>query len=129
MSAPKLFFDESYTYFNNWYKFLNEQADAEAMAQTAAEDQARAEAEAQRKEQEIMIVRQNMAPVMAEFGTMLVQARDAGDSGGQIADVHIRDIAAIMSDLANQEIGIEDFLGDISDELGQTGKDLQKEMS
>jgi hypothetical protein len=129
MSTPKLFYDESYTYFNNWYKFLNEQADAEAMAQTAAEDQARAEAEAQRKEQEIMIVRQNMAPVMAEFGTMLVQARDAGDSGGQIADVHIRDIAAIMSDLANQEIGIEDFLGDISDELGQTGKDLQKEMS
>lgn len=129
MSTPKLFYDESYTYFNNWYKFLNEQADAAAMAQTAAEDQARAEAEAQRKEQEIMIVRQNMAPVMAEFGTMLVQARDAGDSGGQIADVHIRDIAAIMSDLANQEIGIEDFLGDISDELGQTGKDLQKEMS
>jgi len=129
MSAPKLFYDESYTYFNNWYKFLNEQTDAAALAQTAAEDQARAEAEAQRKEQEIMIVRQNMAPVMAEFGTMLVQARDAGASGGQIADVHIRDIAGIMSDLANQEIGIEDFLGDLSDELGQTGKDLQKEMS
>ena len=87
------------------------------------------EQDIERKEQEIMIVRQNMGPSMAEFGTMLVQARDAGDSGGQIADVHIRDIAAIMSDLANQEIGIEDFLGSISDELGQTGQDIQKQLS
>jgi len=129
MSTPKLFYDESYVYFNNWYKFLNEQADAAAMAQTAAEDQARAQAEAERKEQEIMAVRQNAGPALAEFATMLVQARDAGDSGGQVADVHIRDIAAIMSDLANQEIGIEDFLGGINDELGQTGQDIQKELS
>ena len=129
MSAPKLFYDESYIYFNNWYKFLNEQNEAGAMAQQAAEDQARAQAEAERKEQEIMAVRQNAGPALAEFATMLVQARDAGDSGGQVADVHIRDIAAIMSDLANQEINIEEFLGGINDELGQTGQDIQKELS
>ena len=51
---------------------------------------------------------------------------DGGDKGSEQADLHIRDMGSIMSDLAHREEGVEEFLKDINDELQQTGKSLQK---
>jgi hypothetical protein len=125
----KLFYEESYSFFNDWQKFLNEQAEVASMLQQAAADQERAEAEAQQKEQEIMAVRQSAGPIFAEFATMLLQlGQNGGERGSQRADIHIRDMAEIMSKFAGQDIGVEEFLEDINNELIQTGQSLQRVM-
>jgi hypothetical protein len=64
--SSKSFYNESYNYFDNWYRFLNEQNETAAMLQQAAVDQERAEQEAQQKEQEIMAVRQTAGPIFAD---------------------------------------------------------------
>ena len=124
--SSKRYYNESYTYHDNWCNFLNEQNDAAMMQQSAAADQERAAAEAQQKEQEIMAVRQSAGPAFAEFATMLLQLGQSGGSGAQRANVHIRDMSMYMHKFANQEIGVEDFLKHLNDELGQTGQSLQK---
>ena len=125
--SSKRYYDESYNYFENWYGFLNEQEEAAGLAQQAAAEQERAEMEAKQREQKIMAIRQNAGPAFAEFATLLLQlGEDGGDKGSEQADLHIRDMGSIMSDLAHREIGVEEFLKDINDELQQTGKSLQK---
>jgi len=124
--SSKRYYDESYDYFENWYDFLNEQNEVAAMAQQAAADQARAEQEAAQREQQIMAIRQNAGPAFAEFVTMLLQLGEGGgEKGAQKADTHIRDMALYMSKFANQEMGVEDFLKNINNELQQAGKSLQ----
>jgi len=125
--SSKRYYDESYNYFENWYGFLNEQEEAAGLAQQAAAEQERAEMEAKQREQKIMAIRQNAGPAFAEFATLLLQlGEDGGDKGSEQADLHIRDMGSIMSDLAHREEGVEEFLKDINDELQQTGKSLQK---
>ena len=48
--------------------------------------------------------------------------RQSGGGGAQKANVHIRDMSMYMHKFANQEIGVEEFLKNINDELGQTGQ-------
>jgi len=125
--SSKCYYDESYNYFENWYGFLNEQEEVAGLAQQAAAEQERAEMEAKQREQKIMAIRQNAGPAFAELATLLLQlGEDGGDKGSEQADLHIRDMGSIMSDLAHREIGVEEFLKDINDELQQTGKSLQK---
>ena len=127
--SSKRYYDESYTYHDNWCSFLNEQNDAAMMMQQAAADQERAEMEAQQREQEIMAVRQNAGPAFAEFATMLLQlGQQGGERGSQRANIHINDMEMYMHKFANQEIGVEEFLKNINDELGQTGQSLQRVM-
>jgi len=127
--SSKSFYNESYNYFDNWYRFLNEQNETAAMLQQAAVDQERAEQEAQQKEQEIMAVRQTAGPIFAEFATMLIQlGQNGGARGAQRADIHIRDMEQNMSKFASQEISVEEFLKNINDELMQTGQSLQRVM-
>tara|TARA_R110000824_G_scaffold14726_5_gene62466 strand:+ start:1621 stop:2016 length:396 start_codon:yes stop_codon:yes gene_type:complete len=129
MSTFKKYYDESYSFFNSWYGFINEQQEeAQGMAGAAAEDQARAQAEAQRKEQEIMALRSNAGPALAEFVTMMYQAADVGNKGGRIADAHITRVSRALSDLAHREIGVEEFLEKIGSVVAQTGTSIQKEM-
>jgi|3_EtaG_2_1085321.scaffolds.fasta_scaffold27659_2 hypothetical protein len=125
--SSKRYYNESHIYHDTWYRFLNEQG-GDPMADQAAAQQAAAQQAAQQKEAELMAVRQNAGPVFSEFAAMMVQAGDAGDDGSKVADVHIRNMDAIFSDLAHKEIGVEEFLKKISDEVGQTGQDIQGAM-
>ena len=129
--SSKFYYNESYQYHNSWSEFLREQGAEEAamMAQQAMADQERAEMEAQKKEQEIMAIRQNIGPAFAEFATMIYQlGQEGGPRGAERAAQHIRDMSRYMTDFARQKIGVQEFLDNINNELGQSGQSLQKSM-
>ena len=119
--SSKRYYDESYSYHDNWCSFLNEQGDPAAAQAAAAQA-------AQQKQAEVEMVRNNGGAALAEFAAMMLQAGDAGDAGAEVADKHILRIDDILSALAHKEILAQDFIAKLGNEVGSTGKDIQGAM-
>jgi hypothetical protein len=119
--SSKRYYDESYSYHDNWCSFLNEQGDPAAAQAAAAQA-------AQQKEAEVAAAQIQGGEMAGELIKQALLAGDAGDAGGRVADVHIRRFADDMSDLAHKEISIGDFLTQLGQEVGDTGKDIQGAM-
>jgi len=128
--SSKRYYDESYSYHDNWCKFLNEQSGTEDVSQQIAADEARAQAAAEQEQMQIMALRQSAAPAFAEFVTIIFQlGRLPGDEGSERADIGINDVSRALSRLAHQEIDVQEFLTTLSREVQDVGRDLQRQQT
>lgn len=126
--SNKFFSDETYYMFDGWRNFLLEaeqNPEEEMMLQVATADEERARAEAEQVEAQIIAIRQNAAPIIAETLTLIFQLSQKGTNNLPKALNHAIRVGRSIEEFSQNGGDLEKFLTELNTILRMMQLDLK----